>query len=74
MDNNKLNENRNLILCLCQLPINPEELQALGMTEEEINCIGEFYNKINPIAIDFKERIKEIITKVETGKTLFQGK
>lgn len=59
---------------ICNLPDNHEELKKKGFNENDIETLENVLLLYDPEANAQVNRIKEIIYKVETGKTLVQGK
>ena len=69
----KLNECKSLMNRICGLPSKDDELKRIGFDEESIEKIRELILQFDFEADRQLARIKEIISKVEGEKTLFQG-
>ena len=70
----KLNECKSLMQRICNLPDNHEELKKKGSNDDDIETLENSILLWDPEANAQVKRIKEIMNKVETGNTLFQGK
>ena len=68
-DIEKLNECRNLMIRLCNLPVKEEELKK-KFTDEQIKDIRKFYSLFDPEVNRIAQRWREIIDYIEQKEKL----